>query len=279
MSSSKTQEYTIDELMVTCMARQLFDGDIVAQGIATPMATVAYLLAQKTHAPNLYFMSAIGQGICKEPAQISISHIEKLWLDKAMTTIGFVRAALEALPTIKPKEFFRPAQIDSCGNFNNIAFGTNYKRPRFRLPGTGGIPDVTTYIPHSFFYVPRHSKITFVKTLDYLSGLGYKQENSQGIKPRYLVSNLGQFDFANGRMRLISIHPGVTIRKIINKTGFDLEIPEKIKETPPPSERELYLLRHEVDPLDTRKLEMLSGARRKELLRKIIEKENLHANQ
>jgi hypothetical protein len=49
--------------MVTCMARQVQDGEIVAQGLATPMVAAAYLLARYTHAPNLYFASAIGQSV------------------------------------------------------------------------------------------------------------------------------------------------------------------------------------------------------------------------
>ena len=73
---------TSDEIMVVCMARQINDRDVVAQGIATPMITAAYLLARHTHAPHLYFMSAIGQGICQEPAPLSITQIEKLWLDR-----------------------------------------------------------------------------------------------------------------------------------------------------------------------------------------------------
>ncbi len=266
-------EATPDEFIITCMARQIRDGDIVAQGIATPMVTAAYLLAKKTHAPNLYLMSAIGQGICKEPAKISITRIENLWLDKAITTIGFVRAVLEGLPRLTPKEFFRPAQIDCLGNFNNIAFGKNYTAPKFRLPGTGGIPDVTTYVPQYYFYVPRHSRVTFVKTLDYLSGLGYKPDKPNGKGPVYLVSNLGQFDFRHGRLRLISIHPGVSIDKILAKTGFEIEIASHLPITDPPSKEEIELIRHEIDPLDSRKLELLSGSKRRALLRKILDKE------
>lgn len=43
---------TPDEIMVVCMARQIQDGEIVAQGIATPLVATAYLLARYTHAPT-----------------------------------------------------------------------------------------------------------------------------------------------------------------------------------------------------------------------------------
>jgi acyl CoA:acetate/3-ketoacid CoA transferase beta subunit len=267
--------YTADEIMVVCMARQIEDGEVVAQGIATPLVAAAYLLAKNTHAPNLYFSSAIGQGICRNPAPLSISNIESLWLDRALTNVGFVRAVADALPSLYPKEFFRPGQIDPHGNFNNIAFGKDYSHPRLRLPGTGGIPDVTTFISDIYLYVPRHSKVTFVEKLDFLSGLGYNPARTHGHGPRYLVTNLGQFDFPNGRMRLFSYHAGVNIKRIQAKTGFELEIAPDLVKTPLPTAEELRLLREEIDPLGIRRLELLSGANRRQLLRQIITQERV----
>ena len=266
-------DYSPDEMMVVCMSRQIQDGELVVQGIATPLVAAAYLLARWTHAPNLFFASAIGQGICKHPAPLGISNIENLWLDKSITNIGFVRTAADFLPSLKPKEFFRPAQVDANGNFNNIAFGKNINKPKLRLPGTGGIPDVTTYIDKTYLYVPRHSKVTFVSSLDFRSGLGHHPARTCGKGPRYLVSNLGQFDFYNGKMRLVSYHAGVTIHKIETKTGFPIQITEDIRQTNPPSESEIKLLRTEIDPLGIRRLELLTGRARKELLFDILSAE------
>ena len=266
---------TPDEIMVVCIARQVRDGEIVAQGLATPLVTAAYLLARHTHAPNLYFTSAIGQGICRQPAPLSLTRIESLWLDRSLTNVGFVRAAADMLPVLRPKEFFRPAQIDPSGNFNNIAFGKDYRKPRMRLPGTGGIPDVTTFIEDIYLYVPRHSRLTFVAELDFLSGLGHSQSRRHGAGPRYLVSDLGQFDFQGGepdnpRMRLISYHPGVEISQIQARTGFELEISSAVGPTPAPTSQEIRLLREKIDPMGIRRLESLSGAGRRKLLHEII---------
>jgi glutaconate CoA-transferase, subunit B len=271
-------DYTADEIMIVCMSRQINDGEVVAQGLATPLVTAAYLLAKQTHAPNLYFTSAIGQGICRQPAPLSLLEIERLWLDRAMNNVGFVRAVADVLPTMRPKEFFRPAQIDPHGNFNNIAFGKNYKKPRMRLPGTGGIPDVTTYISNICLYVPRHSRLTFVSKLDFHSGLGHHPSRRHGDGPRYLVSDLGQFDFQGkgtvndpgARMRLVSYHPGQSIESIQKKTGFELTIGEDITETTLPTGEEIELLRSVIDPMGIRKLELLSGGDRRILLRQII---------
>ena len=267
---------TIDEIMVTCISRQILDGETVAQGIATPLVAAGYLLARHTHAPGLYFASAIGQSMCRYPAPLGLTNIEQLWLDRSLSNVGFVRAVTEVLTTLRPKEFFRPGQIDSYGNTNNIAFGRRYITgglPRLRLPGAGGIPDVTTYINNIHFYVPRHSRITFVSQLDIASGLGYSHQRVHGQGPQYLVSDLGQFDFAHGRMRLISHHPGVTIERIKRRTGFELEIASDLQETPLPTQEELDLLHHEIDPLRIRSLELLTGNDRRKLLHEIIEKE------
>jgi acyl CoA:acetate/3-ketoacid CoA transferase beta subunit len=274
-----TAEITIDEIMVTCISRQIIDGETVAQGIATPLVAAGYLLARHTHAPQLYFASAIGQSMCRYPAPLGLTNVEQLWLDRSLSSVGFVRAVTEVLPTLKPKEFFRPGQIDCYGNTNNIAFGRKYVTgglPRMRLPGTGGIPDVTTYIDKIYLYVPRHSKITFVSILDIASGLGHSQQRMHGQGPCYLVSDLGQFDFANGQMRLISNHPGVTIERIMKRTGFELEIAPDIQETSLPTQEEIDLLRLEIDPLRIRALELLTGNDRRKLLHTIIEEESYH---
>ncbi|UCH60780.1 MAG: hypothetical protein JSV61_04690 [Anaerolineales bacterium] len=269
------KQITTDEIMVTCIAHQVVDGETVAQGLATPLVAAGYLLARLTHAPNLYFVSAIGQSICREPAPLSLINVETLWLDRALTDVGFTRAAADILPSLRPKEFFRPAQIDAHGNFNNVAFGKDYlgagrSHPRLRLPGTGGIPDVTTYIDDIYLYVPRHSRATFVNQIDIRSGLGYSPERRKGSGPAYLVTDLGQFDFANGRMRLISYHPGTSPGKIQKHTCFELEYAAELYETKLPSPQEIELIREVIDPLGIRKLELLGGPARKQLLHEII---------
>lgn len=266
-------DFTIDELMSVCISRQVVNGEVLAQGINTPLVMAGFILAQCTHAPDVRFASAIGQSLCQDWAPLGVGRIEELWLGKALIHVGFAAAAADLLPNYNPKEFFRPAQVDSQGNTNNIAFGQNYRVPRMRLPGSGGIPDVTTYSEQIYLYVPRHSRVTFVEKVDFVSGLGHSPERKRGRGVNYLISDLGQFDWANGRMRLISYHPGVDMNRIQAKTGFTLEIAPDVHETPPPTSEELRLLREEIDPLGVRKLETLAGSARKDHLRDILMRE------
>ncbi len=265
-----TADYTVDELMAVCIARQVVDGEVLAQGINTPLVMAGFILAQCTHAPKAAFASAIGQSLCQEWGALGITRAEDMWLGKGLMHVGFVTAAADLLPKYNPKEFFRPAQVDARGSFNNVAFGANYTRPRMRLPGTGGIPDVTPTSDRIYLYVPRHSRVVFVERLDFTSGVGHVPERRSGTGPRYLVSDLGEFDWYLGMMRLVRIFPGVSVEQIRKKTGFALQTADPLDETLPPTAAELRLLREEIDPLGVRKLETLGGAARRELLRQIL---------
>jgi glutaconate CoA-transferase subunit B len=48
-------------------------------------------------------------------------------------------------------------------------------------------------------------------------------------------------------MRLQYFHPGVTVETIKENTGFELDV-ANAKETPPPTEEELRLIRQRIDP-------------------------------
>ena len=271
-----TEQWSIDELICTCIARQVEDGDVLAQGIATPLVAAGYLLAWHAYASEVYFASAIGQTICRTAAPLGLANVEALWLDQGMMSVGFVQAAADLLPRVKPKEFFRPGQVDQAGNFNNIAFGKDFTHPRMRMPGTGGIPDVTVFMDDIYLYVPRHSRVTFVGELDFLSGLGHQSNRRRGTGPKYLITDLGAFDFKNDKMRLLSLHPGVDVDKVKAKTGFEIEIEEPIKITDPPTLDDVRLLREKIDPLGIRKLEFMSGHNRRAALRTILQTEIGH---
>ncbi len=67
--------------------------------------------------------------------------------------------------------------------------------------------------------------------------------------PYQVISQLGVigFDDETKRMKLISVHPGVTVEDVVENTGFELIIPDEVSETKPPTEVDLRLLREEID--------------------------------
>jgi hypothetical protein len=115
--------------------------------------------------------------------------------------------------------------------------------------------------------------LAFPKKLDFISGLGHSRKRRAGSGPEYLVSDLGQFDFQDGRLRLTHLHPGVGRDRVIAKTAFELAIADNLQITKTPSNQELELLRTEIDPLSLRELEMLSGAQRRRALRAIVQQD------
>ncbi len=275
-------DYTIDELMAVCISRLLDDGECVAQGIATPMVLAGYFLAKLTHAPRLLFASAIGMTLTTDWSPLAISRAEVGLHEHSLIAPSFAQLVTEILPVLQFKEFLRPAQTDAQGNTNNVAIG-DYDHPRVRLPGSGGIPDISSFSTNTYLYNPRHGRASFVRRLDFISGLGVGAEVERrakgilGTGPRGVVTDLGVFDFEDGAMRLLTYHPGVTIERIQARTGFPVAISPHASETLPPSTEEVRLLRDVIDPLGVRKLETLGGADRWNLLRQIAEYEQTHA--
>ncbi|MEL6150973.1 MAG: CoA-transferase, partial [Chloroflexota bacterium] len=204
---------------------------------------------------------------------LGVGTIEATWLERTLVRVGFDEAVAEVLPRYNPLEFFRPGQVQANGSFNNVYIGGDYHNPRLRLPGTGGIPDVTVYSEHVYLYVPRHSRVTFVEQVDFVSGVGHVPDRTQGSGPLYLISDMGEFDWHDGVMRLVNVHPGVDVKRVQAKTGFPLAVADDVGETVPPTAEELRLLREDIDPLGVRKLETLGGGARKTLLREILEHE------
>ena len=279
--SDYSKDFSIDELMTVLMAREVKNDDIMIVGVATPMVWAAFTLAKLTHAPDAIYHYIMGNTFVLKPRQVSLLYLE-MNTKSAYRFQDSGECTLESLPSDKLTtiEWFRPAQVDQYGNTNNICIG-DYNNPKVRLPGCAGIADFSMFYSRgSFLYTPRHDPRTFVPTekLYFLSGVGFKDGKLSpcgGSGPQCVITNLGYLDFdeETKRMRLATFHPGVAVETVKESTGFDLVIPEDIEETKPPTKKEITLLREKVDPLGIRKLEVLSGTEREELLNEIIEKE------
>jgi acyl CoA:acetate/3-ketoacid CoA transferase beta subunit len=128
----------------------------------------------------------------------------------------------------------------------------------FRGAPGNTINDVTSY------WIPNHSKNVFVEHVDVVCGIGYHRAEQLGpVAARYheirrVVTNLCVLDF-NGsthRMRLRSLHPGVTVDDVVEATGFDLEIPTRVEQTPIPDDDELRFIADVIDPDEQRYTEV-----------------------
>ena len=280
------ENYTTDEIMTVLMSREVRNDDVMIVGVATPMVWAAFTLAKLTHAPDAIYHYIMGNTFVKEARQVSLLYLE-MNTARAYRFQNSCECTLESLPSEKLTtiEFFRPAQIDQYGNTNNICIG-DWNTPKIRLPGCAGIADFSMFYSRgSFLYTPRHDIRTFVPSeqLYFISGVGFPEGKNSicgGAGPQCVITNLAFLDFdeKTKKMRVESIHPGVDLERIKNSTGFDLIIAENLKTTEPPTINELRLLREKVDPLGIRKLEVLAGKDREELLDQIIQKEKGYVN-
>ncbi len=156
-----------------------------------------------------------------------------------------------------------PSQLDSFGNMNISSIGDDYAKPKVQLVGVRGAPGNTTNHPTSY-WVPRHSTRVFVPRVDRVCGVGYDSAAAAGPAAqrfhdlRRVVTGLAVLDFAteNHSMRLVSVHPGVTVEQVQEATGFPLTIDDDVTETRLPTDEELQLIREVIDP---------DGAREREL--------------
>jgi acyl CoA:acetate/3-ketoacid CoA transferase beta subunit len=160
------------------------------------------------------------------------------------------------------------SQIDRFGNQNFACIGPHAK-PQAQLLGMRGAPGNT--ISHrTSYWVPNHSPQVFVPKCDVVSGLGYDRAAALGKQSarfhdlRRVISNLGVFDFAtpDHRMRLASVHPGVTVEQVVKATGFELGSHPGAETRP--TGAELTLIRERIDP---------EGFANKEVRAEVTEKE------
>jgi acyl CoA:acetate/3-ketoacid CoA transferase beta subunit len=155
------------------------------------------------------------------------------------------------------------SQIDRYGNQNFAAIGADYAKPKVQLLGFRGAPGNTINDTTSY-WVPNHSTNVFVEKVDVVCGIGYDRAAELGPASarfheiRRVVTNLCVLDFEtpDHRMRLCSVHPGVSVDEVVAATGFELEIPSDVDETPMPTDEDLRLIAEVIDPTEQRYAEV-----------------------
>ena len=153
-------------------------------------------------------------------------------------------------------------QVDRFGN-QNIACIGDWHQPRSQLLGFRGAPGNT--INHTTSYwVPNHNPKVLVEAVDVVCGVGYDRAAALGATAsrfheiRRVVTNLAVLDFEtpDHRMRIRSVHPGVTVDEVVAATGFDLVVPDDVAESRVPTGEELRLIREVIDPRGLRYAEV-----------------------
>src|SRR5438105_1695107 len=175
-------------MMAVEAARRLDDGTVCSVVIGLP--SVAANLARRRHAPGcvLIYESgtigakpdrlplSIGDGELADTADsvVSVPEMFAYWLQGGRVDVGFLGAA----------------QIDRHGNLNSTVIG-DYERPKVRLPGGGGAPEIATGV-RDVFVMLRQTRRAFVDRLDFTTSLG--------DKVRVVVTDLGILEPRDGEL-------------------------------------------------------------------------------
>jgi glutaconate CoA-transferase, subunit B len=249
MNAPAKTAWTPSEMMTIVAARALKSSDVCFVGIGAPSA--ACNLARLTHAPGITLIYesgtiatkpnvlplSIGDGELCETAltTVSVPEMFRYWLQGGRITVGFLGGA----------------QIDRFANLNTTVVGGTYDKPKVRLPGGGGAPEIATSCGEVFI-IMNQSKRGFVSKIDFATSLGHGEGGNYrarlGLKtkgPTKLITDLCMFepDDETKEMTVVSIHPGVTREQIDGNTGWPVKFAGTVVETAPPTARELDVLR------------------------------------
>lgn len=239
---------TPTEMMTVAAAHALKSSDVCFVGIGAPSA--ACNLARLTHAPGITLIYesgtigtepdvlplSIGDGELCDTAltTVSVPEMFRYWLQGGRITVGFLGGA----------------QIDRFANLNTTVVGP-YDRPKVRLPGGGGAPEIAIHCQQIFICMAM-GKRAYVDKLPFVTSIGHGEGGDHrarlGLKtrgPTRVMTDLCVLepDPATKELVVVSLHAGVTREKVASECGWPLRFAETLAETPAPTESELNVLR------------------------------------
>ena len=251
--------YTPRELMVVCAARQIHDGENVFVGMRLPL--IAFALAKRTHAHHCIGLFEVG--IMRDAPSPELLYTMgdapniygALW---ATGTLDVMRPMAEGDVHLG---FIGGAEVDRYGNLNTSLIG-DWHHPKVRLPGSGGGADIASF-SQRLAIIMQHDRQRLREKVDYITSPGYGYPGEHGPAgeawrkrvglprggPASLITTLAVFTFdkKTGEALLQSYHSGTTIEQVQEQTGWELRLADGCKETVPPTEDELRVIR-EYDP-------------------------------
>ena len=133
--------------------------------------------------------------------------------------------------------FLSGVQIDGRGRINMSVVG-DFSRPKVRLPGGAGSAALMPRANRTILWRTKHDPRVFVEKLDFVTAEGNVDR---------VVTPLCIFRREQGRLRVESIHPGVSPDQLRAATGFPIDVDGSTPMSPPPTEKELAALAR-VDP-------------------------------
>jgi glutaconate CoA-transferase, subunit B len=250
--------WSIDEWFVIALARTIRPAETVFHGFGSPCAQVAMHVARRTHAPDMTLVEGAMYAINPDPPFIPPTGNDASLSRGAAYSMRFEEFFDAAIRGDVDRMFLSGGQIDAYGSTNVTAIGPA-GRPRVKLGGGGGGCNLSATMRALTVWTTRHrSGRTLVEECDFITDMGHRTRlgtraelGFTGGGPQWLVTELGVFDYPDGRARLVQIFPDVSVAEIQAATGFELRVAGDLRPVAPPAAAELAAVRS-VDPLRVR---------------------------
>ena len=253
--------YSLDEFFVVELARTVRDAEVTFHGFGSPCATVAMHVAKRSHAPSALLIEGATYAVNPRPAFIPPTSNDHALKQGAAYSMRFEEAFDMSVRGEMDQMFLSGIQIDPYGNTNVTAIG-RMPAPKVKLGGGGGGCNISATIGRLTLWTTNHrSGRCLVEKCDFITDIGHRTPEGTraelgypGGGPESLITELGVFDFPDGRARLRKLFPDVTLDDVSAATGFRFGVASDLEVVEPPSREQIELVRT-IDPLGVRRSE------------------------
>lgn len=260
------------DLLTAVVARELVAArarGMRVLAVTSPIAFVGGLAARRLGAPDL----ALATGFCvlDEVGAFPAVTLGEAALGVADAARGPSSDTFVALARGRVGVCVSPGQLDGSGATNLSRIGGTDASPGVALPGSRGLPENNDSPGPLWYLFTSHSPRTLVAEVDFVSG----PAPSPG-RHRRLLTPLGVFTLTPDGFVATSLTDGTRADDVRDATGFEVDVPDGVASTPPPTDVELAAMA-EVDPLGLRALETAGGEDAAELVRRAVAAERSEA--
>jgi glutaconate CoA-transferase subunit B len=251
--------YSRDELLACYVAGQIENNDRVFVGANLAVPRAGNLLAHLTHGPDIKVaIGLVTTNLLDEPLLEPFKFSTDYRMSRFAESVIIHNDIFDAPRKVSDLFFVGGIQIDRYGNTNLIGLGDDPRRLRMRGPGTLGTSSMAYYSKRYYVYAPSHEPRVFVERCDFISVFGHGDGGDHRARlgldrynagPASVITPLAILDFETDdhRMRLQSVHPGVSVDAVVAATGFELVVPDDVPTTAEPTAEQLTLLRERID--------------------------------
>ena len=244
------EEFSGFEMMLVAAAREIKDGEVVFNAFQWPFLAV-YMAFKLGRDISMVFET----GTCHD--FMPVGKMPFSLVDPVIPpTATFIGDSLDSLAFLQRGDIdialLATSMLDKYGNCNTTVIG-EYGKPKIRLPGGGGATEIAVLAKRIVWMLDEHSKRRLPEKLTYITDVGHLNGGDSRDKAGYsgtqgpdaIITDLCtfRFDSETKEAYLEALHPGVTVEKVKQNTGWDLKVAEELKENGRPTMQEIEICR------------------------------------